>query len=289
MNNIIEKHISKTEKRFKKYLSIILKSKYDKEIAEELIQAYIDARYYNFDVDNSIKFFYRRIYNSLILKSNDIFQKNKTKKSTIENTLILFQYLFYFDYVRENIDTKKVIELIAEKRITRFNLRLSENDEFIKELSALVNDDMKQTQKMLELYDNSDEFEIELKRVDTNNVNFFFTKLLYHIEFPKLFSLEAIQEVFDTDIIAEDRLFVEYPMVANIALKDILVGNFNRIYIVDFAVSLFGKSKKLEQGLPTLYIGRTCAWHRKRRPRPELQRCYQWYRPYASHLYDSNR
>ena len=247
MNNIIEKHISKTEKRFKKYLSIILKSKYDKEIAEELIQAYIDARYYNFDVDNSIKFFYRRIYNSLILKSNDIFQKNKTKKSTIENTLILFQYLFYFDYVRENIDTKKVIELIAEKRITRFNLRLSENDEFIKELSALVNDDMKQTQKMLELYDNSDEFEIELKRVDTNNVNFFFTKLLYHIEFPKLFSLEAIQEVFDTDIIAEDRLFVEYPMVANIALKDILVGNFNRIYIVDFAVSLFGKSKKLEQ------------------------------------------
>ena len=50
MNNIIEKHIIKTQKRFKKYCNLILKSKYDRVIAEELIQRYIDARYYiNFE------------------------------------------------------------------------------------------------------------------------------------------------------------------------------------------------------------------------------------------------
>ena len=252
MNNIIEKHISKTAKRLKKYLSIILKSKYNKDIAEELIQTYIDARYYNYGTDNNIKFFYRRIYNSLINKSEELYQKDKTKKEDIENTLILFQYLFYFDFVRDNIDINHVVELISEKRISRFNLRVNENDEFDKEFLSLVNTDIKLVEDSLELYENTDEFEIDLKRVDVNNTNYFFTKLIYHIEFPKLFSAEAIQEVFENDIVAEDRLFVEYPMLANIALKDILVGNFSRIYIADFAVSMFSKSKKLEQLLEIL-------------------------------------
>ena len=233
MNNIIEKHISKTSKRLKKYLSIILKSKYDKDFAEELIQTYIDARYYNYGTDNNIKFFYRRIYDSLIKKSEKLFQKNKTRREDIENTLILFQYLFYFDFVRDNIDIKNVVELIAEKRVSRFNLRVNENDDFIKDFTDLVTEDIRQVEYSLELYEKSEDFEIELKRVDTNNINYFFAKLIYHLEFPKIFSLEAIQEVFENDIIAEDRLFVEYPMLANIALKDILVGNFNRIYIAD--------------------------------------------------------
>lgn len=252
MNNIIDKHVSKTRKRFKKYLSLILKSKYDKDIADELIQTYIEARYYNYGIDNSIKFFYRRIYSALINRSNELYLKDKKKKEAIGNTLILFQYFFYFDFVRDNIDLNKVIELIEEKRTSRFNLRIPENDEFIKEFTKLVNNDIKNVEDLLELYEDTDEFEIELKRVDVNNTNFFFAKLIYNIEFPKLFSSEAIQEVFENDIVAEDRLFVEYPMLANIALKDILVGNFNRIYIADFAVSMFGKSKKLEQLLEIL-------------------------------------
>ena len=65
MENIIEKHINNTQKKLKKYTSLILKSKYDKEISDELIQTYIDARYYNFGVDSSIKVFYRRIYSAL--------------------------------------------------------------------------------------------------------------------------------------------------------------------------------------------------------------------------------
>ena len=40
MNNIFEKHISNTQKRLKKYNSLILKSKYNKEISDELVQCY---------------------------------------------------------------------------------------------------------------------------------------------------------------------------------------------------------------------------------------------------------
>ena len=48
MENLIEKHISNTQKKLKKCNSLILKSKYDKYVSDILIQTYIDARYYNF-------------------------------------------------------------------------------------------------------------------------------------------------------------------------------------------------------------------------------------------------
>ena len=246
MDNIIEKHINKTQKRFRKYLSLILKSKYNRTISDELIQTYIEARYYNYGVDEDIKFFYRRIYDALVRKANKLVSKQPDKKQIIENTVVFFQYFFYFDNVRTNMDVNDVIQLIAEKRITRVKTKLMENQEFIVELTKLVKEDMKETDELLEAYD-SDEFDIEFRRVDQKVNNYFYTDLLYFFDFPELFSKEAINEVFNTDIIAEDKLFVEYPMITNIALKDILVGSFNRVYVVDFAASLLKKKKKMEQ------------------------------------------
>ena len=119
MNNIVEVDIGKVQKRFRKYLSLILKSKYNRAIADELIQTYIDVRYYNYGADNNIKFFYRRIYDALVNKAYKMIEKDKDKMQTIENTVIFFQYFFYFDYVRSNLEIEEVIGLIAEKRITR--------------------------------------------------------------------------------------------------------------------------------------------------------------------------
>ena len=103
MNNIIEKHIIKTQKRFKKYCNLILKSKYDRVIAEELIQRYIDARYYNFEVDESIKVFYRRIFDSIKKRSLELIKEEPSKKEIIDYTTDLFQYFFYFSRVLPKI------------------------------------------------------------------------------------------------------------------------------------------------------------------------------------------
>lgn len=246
MNNIFEEHIGKVQKRFRKYLSLILKSKYNRGIADELIQTYIDARYYNFGTDESIKFFYRRIYDALVSKAYKMIEKDKNQAQIIENTVIFFQYFFYFDYVRSNLEIEEVISLIAEKRITRLKIRMAETEGFIKEFTKLVKDNIRETEEYLYLYDD-DIFSIDLRRVDPKKSKYYWVELLYDIEFPEIFSKEAIDEVFNTDIIAEDRLFVEYPMITCTALKDILIGNFTRIYIADFAVSLIKKKKKIEQ------------------------------------------
>lgn len=249
MNNIVQKHITDTQKRFKKYFSMILKSKYDREVADELIQAYIDSRYYNYEVDTNIRVFHRRIYEVIKKKAEILRDELPDKIETIDYTQELFQYFFYFDYVRKNVEVSEVIKLISEKREKKYNLRNPDTKNFIKEFSELVESDLKKINDLLKLYDSTKDFELTLKKLDDNMYR---VKLLYNFDFPEIFSKEIIEETFETDVIGEDRLFVEYPMVANEVLKEILNGNFNKIYVVDFAESLLKKKKKLEQLLEIL-------------------------------------
>lgn len=251
MNNIFEKHINGTQKRLKKYMSLILKSKYDKNISEELIQSYIDARYYNYGVDNSIRIFYRRIYDAVKKKSGKLIKKTPRNTDLILDHLSLFQYYFYFDNVRYNMEIERVIDTIAEKRIKKFNIKSAETDNFKEEFLNLVNNDLEQVNDNLDLYA-SEDFDLDIKKITSKNPNYYRIKLKYYFDFPEIYSKEIIEEVFNTDITSEDKLFVEYPMVANVALKDIIVGNFNKMYVCDFAPELFNKKKKLDQLLEIL-------------------------------------
>ena len=251
MNNIIEKHILKTQKRFKKYCNLILNSKYDRVLAEELIASYLDARYYNCEVDESIKIFYRRIFDSIKKRSLELIKATPEKKEIIDYTTDLFQYFFYFDFVRNNMEVDHIINKIADMRATRLNIKSAETADFIQGFAKLVEEDTLEVQENLDLY-YSDDFELEVKKINSKNKEFYRVKLLYNFELPKIFSQEAIDEVYNTDIIAEDKLFVEYPMVLNMTLIDILNGVFDKFYIVDFSVDLLSKKKKLEQILQML-------------------------------------
>lgn len=251
MDNIFEKHINNTERKFKRYTSMILKSKYDRIITEELIKTYIEARYYNYEINKKTRIFYRRIYEALKKKSEKLKTKFKDKKEIVENTLDLFQYYFYFDYVRNNKSIQEIIEAIDEKRKDRFNLRSADTDNFIFDFMELVVNDIEDIEATIEKYSSSD-FELRFRKIDQNNKNYFRAELDYNFSFPEIFSREIIDYTFNMDIIAEDKLFVEYPMIGIEVLKDILDGNFNKIYIVDFNVELLHKKKKLNQLLEIL-------------------------------------
>ena len=251
MDNIIGNHINNTQKKLKRYNNLILKSKYDKMISDELIQTYIDARYYNYGVNSKIRVFYRRIYNALKKKSEELIKKEPRRKELIENTVSLFQYYFYFDNVRNNVEIEKIVESIAEWRIFKLNLRSAIKDNFAKEFLEMVKDDIEQENKLLDGYGTTD-FELDIKKINPQNNNYFRVSLKYNVGFPEIFSKETIEEVFNTDIIAEDKLFVEYPMITNKVLNEILDGNFSKIYICDFSVDLFDKKKKLEQLLEVI-------------------------------------
>ena len=251
MDNIIANHINNTQKKLKKYNSLILKSKYDKTISDEFIQTYIDARYYNYDVDNKIRIFYRRVYNALKKKSTELIKQEPKKRDIILNSLALFQYYFYFDNVRYNIEIEDIVQAISEWRIFELKLRSAVKDDFNKTFLDIVKEDIENENRILYGYDSTD-FELNVKKIIPKNNNYYRVKLQYNFGFPEIFNKEAIEEVFNTDIIAEDKLFVEYPMIANKVLNEIIDGNFSKIYICDFAIDLFNKKKKLEQLLSIL-------------------------------------
>lgn len=248
MENFIKNHINDTQKNFKKYNSLILKSKYDKEISDELIQTYIDARYYNFGVDPKIRIFYRRIYSALKKKSEELIKKDPSKKEIVENTLVLFQYYFYLDNVREGIDLENITDSILEMRVFRLKLRSALKDGFKEEFPKIVKKELLDLDKLIEKYSSKD-FELKINKVDSKENNYYNVSLKYNFGFPEIFSEDVIESVFNSDIVAEDKLFVEYPMVTLRIFQEILKGNFSKIYICDFSVDLLNKKNKLEQVL----------------------------------------
>lgn len=251
MSNIIKNHISKTEKKLKRYCSMILRQKYDFQTTTELIKVYIDGRYYNYFENPRSKIFYKNILDAVADKGEELKKKYPDKIEKIDFTVSLFPYFLYFDYVRNNISIQEIIEEIDKKRRTTFLIKNADKDNFILEFTELVVSDLKEIESQLEKY-NTNDFELKIKRINQENKNCYKVSLDYNFGFPQIFSKEAIELTFNTDIIAEDKLFVEYPMIANIALIDILQGNFSKIYFVEFYSPLLKKKKKIEQIIEVL-------------------------------------
>ena len=149
------------------------------------------------------------------------------------------------------MDLEDVVDNIAEKRIKKFNIKVTENDNFKEEFLELVINDLEQVDDFLDKHA-SEDFDLEIKKINSKNPNYYRVKLQYYFEFPEIYSKEIIEDVFNTDITSEDKLFVEYPMAAVVALKDIIVGNFSKMYVCDFAPELLNKKKKLDQLLDIL-------------------------------------
>ena len=72
-------------------------------------------------------------------------------------------------------------------------------------------------------------------------------ELTYNIKFPKLYSEYAIDRVFTSGTIAEDRLLVEYYLMTNIIINDMRACIFDRFYLVDFEPTIFDDKQRLEK------------------------------------------
>ena len=68
----------------------------------------------------------------------------------------------------------------------------------------------------------------------------------YDIKFPLEYSEFAINKAFQTGIVNEDKLVVEYYLTVIQILKDIQKQNFRKKYIVEFAATLLKKPKKIK-------------------------------------------
>ena len=245
--NIMAEYIDYTKKFLQELLEEYFKEQYDKEIAKEYIDTYIVARYSNYGGNEKQRVFYRRIYSALQKKSQELeYNADEEKHKIIKNMLETFQYIFYIDFVRPiKIELKEFINQMYEKRIEKFEMK---RDGTLRDnLYKMIKNFREEKEKYLKSFE-SEDFELVITKYplikDVYKVN-----LKYNFKLPYIFSSQAIEDVYNENIVNEDKFIIEYLMLTVFNIRMILEGKFNTQYLIDFPMSLFEKTKKLDQAL----------------------------------------
>lgn len=237
--NIMNEYIKLTKKHMTQYMKLIFGAKFDKVIFEELLDSYINARYYDLNGDKSDNTLKAEILSEVEKKKIKL--KDKKNEETLEYMCAFFSYILYFDRVIPNKSLERTIESING---LRKRLLQKEND-IIKELSDALEGNLLEIDNLLKKYE-STEFYLKITNFSSFKTAYKVT-LQYSFSMPKVYSRFAIEKALNTGMVVEDKLFVEYSLITVQIIRDIIKGNFKKQYIVELADTLFKKKQKLER------------------------------------------
>jgi hypothetical protein len=222
----------------------VLSEYFDEQTFSELLNAYVDNRYYNYYTDNDISF-EDNIMNHIektFFNVTDGMDED-TKKKAIENYLI-FAFILYFDgvlYIEDSIFNS----LLGKYRKKLFKI---DDDLFQENISKFIYNTNKKREKFYKIFDTKD---FSLCETITSSDNVVNVELKHNINFPKIYSDYAIDRVFDSSSISEDKMFVEYQLITRKILKDIKDCNFDKNYLLEFSDALFENKDGLKSLLET--------------------------------------
>lgn len=248
MKNLMDEYIDFTSKKIKKYVRMILRSKYDERIVQEFLRTYINSRYYNINEESS-RPFYLKITDELNRKQKILNEKDEEgKELAIEVTKQIFVYMLFFDNVRkvENFKNIKSIREVINQLIDycEKTLDLKLQEDIHEALYNEITTDMLDKDIYLDKFE-TDNFILDFEKTKELD-NVYYTKLDYNMRLPMQYSYEAIEKVYNTGTVAENKLAVEYVLLSVVAIRDIISGNFKDKYIVEFCNSLLKKEQKLD-------------------------------------------
>ena len=241
--NVMDEYLEILKKYINKYMKLIFEYRYSKEICERYISKYIDVRYYDFykeelDQGLTLRKKVMHIFRKESEKLGEIYPENV---NNINNMCLFFYYIMYFDNVIYCKNKEKQIENIYKLRIKLLN---KENEEIKTELNQLFTEWNNEKENFFEKFEDK-EFNIKISNYK-NSKNVYRINLEHKIKFPILFSEIAINKAFNTGLINEDKLYIEYYLTALKIIKDIVKQDFKKQYIVEFADSLLSKEKKIK-------------------------------------------
>ena len=219
--NLANEYIELTKKEIIEYLKLVFGNKFIRKYCDIYIKKYIDIRYYNFyDYDTS-RTLRKKILDNLRDLAEELVIDDIQNRTIIDNMCLFFYYVLYFDNVIISKDIEKTIEKIEKLRKRVLEI---EDESFTKELYRIVKEYKTKKEKLLGKIE-SDEFFIKLTNYP-KKLNVYRVNLKYNLKFPLIYSEFAINKAFNTGLINEDRLLIEYYLVAKKALEDVLKQNF---------------------------------------------------------------
>lgn len=243
--NVLETYISFTEKNITEYLKLILELNYDKKIVSELVRTYIDSKYYGDNIDLSNQKFSKEIFKNLKIKYENLLKKFPKREAEVTEVFYLFKYIFYFEGLKKDKTIEELVEEISHRRIKKYNYVEENEPTFKTEFKKRVESDIAKRNKFITEFD-TDKFELIINKNNDYNT-FWDVDIKHNVKFKEIFKEEAIENVFNSGLTAEDKLIVEYSLLANLVLKEVLKGRFENTYFVNYAISLLKKKRKNKQ------------------------------------------
>lgn len=235
--NIVLKYISFIKREYLEFFKIVFRSKFQKKLFEELIDLYINVRYYNETDFRSEKDFMTRINMELI----NLYEKLKkdNDEELLKNAIALFVYIVYFDDVYEEDNTTSLIDDF----IVDDNIQIKDKESLHDELLNWYLE-LKENKNKFHSMINTKEFSIDKKRVDTKTYE---VSLTHNVKISNLYSEYAITRAFNSPIVSEDKEFVIAIMTSHEVLKNAINLDFTKRYIFDLVPSVAEKEKKLKR------------------------------------------
>lgn len=239
MQNLMNEYIKIVKSNMNRYMKLLVENRYIKNLSDAFIDTYTEIRYYGlievkkgFTVKN-------KILAELRKKKEELLIENPEKEKNIN--LI---YVFLDSCISLN-ETKK--ENLEEEINQILNLRkeysFEQDDiEYGREIQQLYKESERQKSELLDLT-TSDKFFVKYSNCRTTNLKK--VKLKYNLKFPSIYSRDIIIKAFNTGIVGEDKLFVEYNIVTAQIIRDIQNGVYRKQYILEFAETLLEKNQKL--------------------------------------------
>lgn len=243
--NLSNDYITNAKKNIISYAKLILEKEYQKEIFNELLDTYINVRYYN-NCEEKYKGFASNINYHLREKALSMIKENPDKEEKIKVSFYIFKYILYFDNVTRYDSLKDILLELDEYRTSTLELY---DENFITNFSSIIKENEKKKEEYLEGFDSS-KFSLNIKR--TNNKDVFSVELDNSIKFPRIYSSYSINKVYNTGTINEQKNFIIYQLVSREIIKNTIAGNFERDYIVDFPISIFEKKEKINRLFNTI-------------------------------------
>ena len=234
MNNI-DKYIKFIKVSLTNCFKEIMDTYYKRNIFNDMLNTYIDIRYYN-NLESKSSKIEKNIEYYLQLNLKEIVSKDSKTKEIVEKLYYFFWYLLYIDNTLEcNMD--ELIEKINDDRKSILNLE----SDITKYLKSFI----KEYNKKKETFNNSytnDTFNLIINKTNLRKV--YEVEINYNIKFPRIYSSYSINKVSKTDIINEDITIIKYNLVNKLILDDIINKVYDKEYIVDFSLSILSKKDK---------------------------------------------
>lgn len=243
MNCLFEDYIKFVDSFLSNYYRILFENRYERRLIRPFIDKYISVRYYNEYVVKGTKFT-DRLNRELNNVAKEMIHENEEKTEKIKNIFALFSYLLYIEKCDNYVELNNLIKTLFEDK----TITLEYSDNTKEELNNLVRNYFNKKNEFFKLFE-SNEFELSMKKYPSN---VYLVDLKQNCSLSKLYSDYAIEKAYDSEVVFENRVYLELLMLSSRVIKDIIDINFKNNYVIDFPPTLFGKQKKILKYLKTL-------------------------------------